>query len=181
MGPAPAPPVHRVPHGLRRMLLPLTLLVLLVGEVLPPDRRAAAGEPPAAELVPAVVAAYPPIGTLAVVVARQHAPAAGLSIPAAEARTARTLAAAAGNAEADRPFPTASMVKLFVAESILQRVRAGVLALRPDDPALLQEMIRSSDDPAASTLWVRYGGGQMVADVARRYGLTGTAPPARPG
>ena len=182
MGPAPAPPVRREPRGLRRVLLPLTLLVLLVGEVLlPPERRAAAGEPPAAELVPAAVAAYPPIGTLAVVVARQPVPAAGLSIPAADARTARTLAAAAGNAEADRPFPTASMVKLFVAESILQRARAGVLALRPDDPALLQEMIRSSDDPAASTLWVRYGGGGMVADVARRYGLTGTAPPARPG
>ncbi|HEY0127337.1 MAG TPA: serine hydrolase [Blastococcus sp.] len=182
MGQAIAPPVRRVPGGLRRALLSLTLLVLLVSEVLLlPGRRAAAGGPPAAELVAAVVAAYPPVGTLAVVIARQHAPAAGLSIPAAEARTARTFAATAGNEAADRPFPTASMVKLFVAESVLHRARAGVLALRPDDPALLQEMIRSSDDPAASTLWVRYGGGQMVADVARRYGLTGTAPPARPG
>ena len=182
MGPALAPPVRRASCGLRRVLLPLPLLALLLGVgLIAPDRRAAAGEPPAAELIPAVVAAYPPIGTLAVVVARQHVPAAGLSIPAAEARSARTTAAAAGNAAADRPFPTASMVKLFVAESVLQRARAGVLALRPDDPALLQEMIRSSNDPAASTLWVRYGGGQMVVDVARRYGLTGTAPPVRPG
>ena len=30
-------------------------------------------------------------------------------------------------------------------------------------------------------MWVRYGGGQMVTDVARRYRLTGTAPPAAPG
>ena len=40
-------------------------------------------------------------------------------------------------------------------------------------------MIRRSDDPAASTLWVRYGGDGMVSDVAARYGLTGTAPPRR--
>jgi len=91
------------------------------------------------------------------------------------------VASVAGNEAADRPFPTASMVKLFVAEDVLHRARTGRLALRPDDPLLLQEMIRRSDDPAASTLWVRYGGGQMVRDVAVRYGLTGTAPPARPG
>jgi len=116
-----------------------------------------------------------------VVVAEQVVPAAGLSVRAAEARRARLVASAAGNAAADRPFPAASMVKLFMAADILHRARTGALVLQPDDPALLQEMIRSSDDPAASTLWVRYGGGQMVADVARRYRLTGTAPPVRPG
>ncbi len=181
-GAGAVPRVRRAPSGLRRVLLPLTLLSLVIGEVLlPPDRRAAAGAPPAAQLVPAVVAAYPPIGTLAVMVARQHRSAAGLSIRAAEDRTARTIASGAGNAAADRPFPTASLVKLFMAEDVLHRARAGVLTLRPDDPALLRAMIRTSDDPAASTLWVRYGGGRMVADVARRYALTGTAPPARPG
>ncbi|MGY1802245.1 serine hydrolase [Blastococcus sp. SYSU D00922] len=181
MGSAAAAPVHPTPCGLRRrVLLPLTVLVLILGEVLP-DRRASAGGPPAAELVPAVVAAYPPVGTLAVAVARQHVPATGMSVRAAEARTARTTASAAGNAAADRPFPTASMVKLFMAEDVLRRARAGSLVLRPDDPALLRDMIRSSDDPAASTLWVRYGGAGMVTDVARRYGLPGTAPPARPG
>jgi hypothetical protein len=46
MDPAPAPPVHRTPSGLRRVLLPLILFTLVVGEVLLPDRRAAAGEPP---------------------------------------------------------------------------------------------------------------------------------------
>jgi hypothetical protein len=167
------------PPILRRVLLPLTLLALLLAEVLlPPERRAAAGEPPAAELVPAVVGAYPPIGTLAVFLAHLQVPVDGLSIRAAEARSARLATFAAGNAEADRPFPAASMVKLFMAEDILHRARTGRLALRVDDPFLLQEMIRASDDPAASTLWVRYGGGRMVADVARRYGLSGTAPPA---
>ncbi len=73
------------------------------------------------------------------------------------------------------------MVKLFVAADILHRARRGSLALGPNELALLQNMIRSSDDPAASTLWVRFGGGQMVVDVARRYRLTGTAPPAVQG
>jgi Beta-lactamase enzyme family len=165
-----------------RALLPLLLLAVLVGGLLlAPERRAAAGGPPAAQLVPAVVAAYPPVGTLAVAVARQQTPVAGLSIRAAEARTARLTASAAGSAAADRPFPTASMVKLFMADDILHRARTGRLVLRADDPGLLRDMISRSDDPAASTLWVRYGGGQMVTDVARRYRLAGTAPPASPG
>jgi hypothetical protein len=168
--------------SLRRALLPLTLLVVVLADLLlSPARRAAAGEPPAAELVPAVVGAYPPIGTLAVVIARQEEPVVGLTVRATEARSARIAAATAGNEAAERPFPTASMVKLFVAEDVLYRARTGRLVLRPDDQLLLQDMIQRSDDPAASTLWVRYGGGQMVRDVAARYGLTGTAPPARPG
>ncbi|MFD2093729.1 serine hydrolase [Blastococcus deserti] len=176
--------VRRRPAGAarRRVLLPLTLLAVVLAEVLlPPDRRAAAGGPPAAQLVPAVAGAYPPVGTLAVYVARVHVPVTSGSIRAVEARSARMAAAAAGNAVAERPFPTASMVKLFMAEDILRRARNGQLSLRPDDPVLLQEMIRSSDDPAASALWVRYGGGRMVTDVARRYRLTGTTPPAVPG
>jgi hypothetical protein len=83
--------------------------------------------------------------------------------------------------DADRRFPTASLVKLFVAEDILHRARVGLLPLTGEDLVLLQDMIRRSDDAAASRLWVRYGGGRMVADVAARYGLTGTAPPASPG
>jgi hypothetical protein len=73
------------------------------------------------------------------------------------------------------------MVKLFVAEDLLHRARTGLLRLTDEDFALLQSMIRRSDDPAASALWVRYGGARMVTDVAARYGLTGTAPPSSPG
>jgi hypothetical protein len=177
-----ASPVPTGSPRLRRVLLPLVLLALLAAQVvLPAERRAAAGGPPPAELLWAATTAYPPVGTLAVVVARQQDVVAGASIRAAEARSDRIARATAGNPAADRPFPAASMVKLFVAEDVLRRARAGLLALRPDDPALLEAMIRRSDDPAASALWVRYGGGQMVADVARRYRLTGTAPPAVPG
>ena len=160
-------------------LLPLVLLAALVVLPSPPAR---AGGPPPADLVAAITAAYGSEGTLGVVVARLQRPARGLSINAAEARSARVAAATAGNGPAaHRPFPTASMVKLYLAEDVLHRARAGRIALTPDDLGLLEWMIRSSDDPAASALWVRYDGDRMVRDVAARYGLTGTAPPTIPG
>lgn len=164
------------------MALPLVTAVLAVVhlvalEGLLPARAAAGAEPPAA-LVADAVQAYGATGTLAVVVDRQRTRATGGSIRAAEARALRERAWGAGNgAVADRPFPTASMVKLFMAEDILTRARAGSIALGPTDRDLLREMIRRSDDPAASALWVRYGGGQMVRAVAERYGLDGTGPP----
>ena len=156
--------------------------MLLIGGLLMPPGRAAALGPPATELVAAVTAAYPDIGTLAVAVARQPAPVDGLFIAAAEVRAARNAAYAADNGEAaNRPFPTASMVKLFLAEDILHRARTGLLVLGPADFAQLQAMVRRSDDPAASALWVRFGGARAVSDVAARYGLSGTVPPSDPG
>jgi hypothetical protein len=161
-------------------LLLILVALLLVEPVLPPG-RARAGASPAAALVAAATAAYGSVGMLAVVVAEQHVPVPGLSPRAADARTARVAATGADNGLADRPFPTASLVKLFVAEDILHRARTGQVALTPEDFTLLRTLIQRSDDAAASTLWVRFGGGQMVTDVAARYGLTGTAPPASPG
>ncbi len=172
-------PAGRVP------LVALALLLLLAVEgVVQPSRQALAGPPPA-ELVPAVTRALAGTslpGVFAVVIARQHRVAAGLGVRAADARATRTAAAIAGNgAAADRPFPTASMVKLFLAEDVLHRAREGRIGLRPDDRGLMRRMITASDDPAASTLWVRYDGDRAVRDVVRRYGLTGTSPPAVPG
>jgi CubicO group peptidase (beta-lactamase class C family) len=163
--------------------LSLTVVALLAAvTVFAPSRRAVADGPPADQVVAAAVAAYGQVGSLGVFVAHQEVPVRGLSLRAAEARSTRLAGYAAGNGPAaDRPFPTASIVKLFVAEDILHRARAGRIAVSPHDVALLQEMIRSSNDPAASTLWERFGGGQMVADVAARYGLAGTAPPDVPG
>ena len=49
-----------------------------------------------------------------------------------DARRARAAAWSADNGDAaTRPFPTASMVKLFVAEDILHRARTGELSLTP--------------------------------------------------
>ena len=170
--------------SVRSRLVPAVLAVVVVEVLLRPLPPAAAGAPPA-EVVPAVTEAFSGFalpGTVAVVVARQHRPAVGLSVRAADARAERTAAAVAGNGPAaTRPFPTASMVKLFMAEDLLHRTRSGRLLLRPDDLDLVRRMITSSDDPAASTLWVRYDGERMVRDVADRYGLDGTAPPQVPG
>jgi hypothetical protein len=158
------------------------LLAALVAEgMIAPARRAAAGIAPG-EAVPAVVAAYGELGTLGVAMARIQEPVTGMSVRAAEARGERLSSMRADNgAAAARPFPAASMVKLFMAEEILRRVRAGDVDLAPGESELLRAMIRRSDDPAASTLWVRYDGAQLVRDVARRYDLDGTAPPAIPG
>jgi hypothetical protein len=176
------------PAGLRRRLLWRALLtatvlaVLVAGVVALDDRRAAADGPTAAEVVPAMVAAYGSEGTLAVVVARQQQPFGGLPLRGFEARRARVAASSADNgAVASESFPTASLVKLFVAEDILHQARAGLLTLTQDDLGVLGQMIRRSDDGVASTLWVRYGGAGMVSDVAARYGLTGTAPPQSQG
>lgn len=165
-----------------RLLLPVALLLVVLADVVLDPRRAQAGGRAPAEVVAAVTAAYGPGGVLAVVVARQHEAASGLSIRAVEARAARTTARSADNGPvAHQPFPSASMVKLFLAEDVLHRARAGVLALTAADHELLTEMIRRSDDPAASAVWVRFDGAQAVRAVADRYDLTGTEPPRRPG
>jgi hypothetical protein len=163
--------------------LPIVLVgATLIAVLTAPSGQARAGGVPPAELVAAVIAAYGETGSLAVVVARQHTPAAGQSIRAAEARSARAAAYVADNGlAAYRPFPTASMVKLFLAEDILHRARTGQLALTEADVAQLQVMISRSDDPAASALWGRFGGARAVTDVSARYDLTGTAPPVVPG
>ena len=167
----------------RVLLVALAVLAVLVVDGVQPDRRARAGPPPA-EIVPAVTRALaePSLpGVFAVVIARQHRPATGMGVRAADARTARALAAVAGNGAATRPFPSASMVKLFMAEHLLHRARGDRLRLDADDLALMRRMIAGSDDPAASQLWVRHDGERMVRDVVRRYGLSGTEPPAVPG
>ncbi len=183
MAPVGCPAAH-----VTRARLPVVLLaVLLAGAVLVPSGRAGAAGPSGAELVAAVPSAYPGPGTLAVAVAHQYTPVAGASSSsAAEARSAGYDAAEdAGTADngdaAARPFPAASMVKLFLAEHILHRARIGEITLGPAEDQQLQAMIRQSDDAAASSLWVRFDGAGAVTAVAARYGLSGTAPPAVPG
>ena len=172
---------RRVHSGVPPVLVAVVLLALLLAEVATPRWAAAEDAVGPAEIVPAVTAAYGDVGTFAVVVAHQEERLTGGSIRAAEAHSARVQARTAGSELADRPFPTASLVKLFLAEDVLHRARTGAVALTPEDRAQLEVMIRGSNDPAASDVWVRFGGAQAVRDVATRYGLTGTAPPLRWG
>jgi hypothetical protein len=180
--PAPAPP-RRARSGAVLLLL----LLLLVAGVVPGRAPRAAAGPPAAEVVPAVAGAWTVRGgTLAVALgARLEPPAGGaggaVTSRAVDVREARLARRTADNGDAaTRPFPTASLVKLFLAEDLLHRARAGTVTLGERDWALLQDMVRASDDPAASELWTRFDGPRAVRDVAARYGLPGTAPPADP-
>ena len=166
----------------RRGLLPLALLVLVLTEVLVDPRRAQAHGVPPAEVVAAMTAAYGTGGTVAVVVASQLTIDPSLPVRAAEARAVRFIASSADNGRiARRPIPSASMVKLFLAEDVLRRARTGAVVLSAEDRQLLARMISSSNDPAASAVWVRFDGARTVRAVALRYDLTGTSPPARPG
>jgi hypothetical protein len=173
----PAAGSHR--SGLRRArgtAVALALFLLLLAA--PP---ASAAGSTAAEAVGEATAAFGSTGTLAVVVAPQQSRLTGLTARAIEARSARLVAASADNGQADRVFPTASLVKLFLAEGVLWRARTGQLALDADDLDTLQRMIARSDDAAASAVWVRFDGAGLVREVAARYGLPRTAPPRVPG
>jgi hypothetical protein len=171
---------RRARRGTPPAVVPVVLLSLLLTGVAVPRWAAAAEDAvTSAEIVPAVTAAHGHLGTFAVVVARQEERRTSGSIRAIEASTAQVLARTAGNELADRPFPTASLVKLFIAADVLHRARAGAVTLTPGDRAELEVMIRRSNDSATSDLWVRFDGVQAVRDVAVRYGLTNTAPPRR--
>lgn len=77
--------------------------------------------------------------------------------------------------DVDLGVPTASLVKLLI---------AAELRARPELPAehlaLINPMLRASDDEAANTLWEAYGGVDLVRGAADRIGLTATAPPDKP-
>ena len=77
-------------------------------------------------------------------------------------------------------FGSASLVKLFIADSVLRRARLGQISLSAADRSSLGVMLRSSNDAAASSLWSRFGGASIVTDVAKRYHLAEIAPPANP-
>ncbi len=79
-----------------------------------------------------------------------------------------------GNAEA---MPIASVVKLFIADDLLLQESRGQTQLSPDDRALLDAMLRSSDDSAAEVFWNRSGGSAIVSRVTARYGLGATSTP----
>ncbi|WP_103354948.1 hypothetical protein [Amycolatopsis sp. CA-128772] len=73
---------------------------------------------------------------------------------------------------ADRGYTSASLVKLLIALSVLER--GGPVAD-------VQRMLSRSDDDLASRFWVSYGGTSIVTGWAKKLGLTGTRPPADPG
>lgn len=82
--------------------------------------------------------------------------------------------------EEHKQYRSASVVKLFIALDYLES-HGPDHVMPAADLALLQPMLRSSNDDAASTLWVRLGWEQIVVRAIARMGLTDTAPPASRG
>ncbi|SDN18230.1 serine hydrolase [Allokutzneria albata] len=81
--------------------------------------------------------------------------------------------------QATMQFRSASIVKILIALDYLNG--RGVGSPVPDiDLALLEPMLRSSDDTAASILWERNGFNAIVHRMAALIGLTETQPPADP-
>jgi hypothetical protein len=78
----------------------------------------------------------------------------------------------------NRPFPIASVAKLFIADDLLFQESKGQTTLSPADRASLDVMLRSSDDGAAQMFWNRGGGNAVLARVKARYGLPGTTAPS---
>lgn len=74
-------------------------------------------------------------------------------------------------------YRSASLVKLLIALDYFE-TRGPDVDISPEDRALLEPMLRSSDDQAASELWVREGWETIVERMVDRLGLTGTEPPA---
>jgi hypothetical protein len=79
--------------------------------------------------------------------------------------------------EHDR-FRSASLVKLMIALDYLDRHGIPIPA---HDKVRLESMLRSSDDEAASDLWVQEGWETIVERVAAKLGLHDTSPPADRG
>lgn len=73
-------------------------------------------------------------------------------------------------------FRSASLVKLLIALDYLYQ-KGSVASVPAADRTLLESMLRSSDDDAASTLWVRGGYEQVVKRMVGRIGLVDTVPP----
>ncbi|HEY0494363.1 MAG TPA: hypothetical protein VGD48_01395 [Kutzneria sp.] len=79
---------------------------------------------------------------------------------------------------AHQRFRSASLVKLLIALDYLETNGTDV---PPEDLAQLQPMLRSSDDDAASYLWVKDGWETIVRRMVAKIGLTYTAPPVNRG
>lgn len=77
----------------------------------------------------------------------------------------------------DKPFPIASVVKLFIADDLLLQESKGETTLSAADRRSLDAMLRSSDDSAAQTFWDRSGQNAVIARIKARYGLAATTAP----
>jgi hypothetical protein len=79
-----------------------------------------------------------------------------------------------------RQYRSASLVKLLIALDYLE-TRGPNKEIPPEDRVLLEPMLRSSNDDAASTLWVRGGQQEIIHRMVAKIGLQNTERPHNPG
>lgn len=125
-------------------------------------------------VVPTAADALAAFGSTGTLVAVVGAPVR----PASPATVFRTAVAPSTAGDVAAPILTASLVKLYLAEGILTAARTAGTVVPGPDLDRITAMLTSSDDLAASELWVAYDGPAVVTDVAARYGLRATAPPS---
>ena len=75
---------------------------------------------------------------------------------------------------------SASIPKVLVAESLIDRSRRGEIVLTQRDRDLMWAMVARSDDAAMSNLYSRFGGLDMVVRVIGKYDLTEIGGPPTP-
>jgi hypothetical protein len=78
--------------------------------------------------------------------------------------------------DAHKRFRSASLVKILIALDYLD-ARGPDADIPPEDLSLLEPMLRSSDDDAASTFWARNGGSEIVKRMIAKLDLKESAPP----
>jgi hypothetical protein len=79
--------------------------------------------------------------------------------------------------DVDARYPSASLVKVFIAARLLVEGRAGEAWVQET----MRRMIVCSDDNAGSVLYDRAGGDGLMRWISERYGIAGLTPPSIPG
>nr|WP_245713862.1 class A beta-lactamase-related serine hydrolase [Nocardia vaccinii] len=94
----------------------------------------------------------------------------------------RKTGAVYSNGNANTPIWTASTIKLAIAEDLINRQRVGAIVITPQDRALLESMLATSNDNAADILWTKFAGPDHRAfnNAFRANGMTGLAPQPTP-
>lgn len=79
-------------------------------------------------------------------------------------------------ANAETPFPMASLVKVPVMLTALHQAKADARPIGEEEHELLRRMIAISDNDATSLMWERVGGGAAVAEYLRGIEVEGIGP-----
>jgi hypothetical protein len=85
-----------------------------------------------------------------------------------------------GNPDSGVALRTASIVKVVIGMRLFARAHEQHRGLTADEQSDLQQMIRVSDNDAASRLWASLGGPAVIDWVRKATGVRNTAPPADP-